>query len=799
MKSEKYHFIGIGGIGMSGLAKILLERGEKVQGSDLSKSNILKELKKKGAKIFFKHDGKVVKQGYKVVHTTAIKKENPEYKAALDGNNPILHRSDLLNDLMIGSLPLLVTGTHGKTTTASLLSTTLMEAGLDPSFVVGGIVNSYWHNARYGKGKYFVAEADESDGSFLKTSAFGAIVTNLEREHIDYWKNEDNLKSGFAKFFDQVMSKEHLFWCKEDKGLCELKPQGISYGFKSECDLYIYNIKSENFSMIFDFSFKGKEYKNVKISLIGKHNVLNAGAVFGLALNLGIDETLIRRALQSFLGVGRRVQLIGEHSRVSFFDDYGHHPTEIKATIAALRGAVKERRIVVVFQPHRYSRTKDLLQEFGDAFDGADLVVVTDIYAAFEDPIEGVDSKVILNEIQKRGRVESLYVAKADIARKLAEMLKPHNVVLFQGAGDITSVGSKSFQFFSKKRHKLKVGLFFGGKSAEHEVSIVSARNVSKCLTSDLYELSIFGLTRQNRWILGENSFDEVAKGEEGEELNPRILKELKSCDLFFPVMHGPFGEDGAIQGFFEILGLPYVGCDFRASAIAMNKAWTKEAVLFHGIATSPFVTFRRSEWREGKEKIVKQIIEKLNFRLYVKAVHLGSSVGIKRVENVEELMGCIEYAFLFDDEILVEQEIRGQEIEFSLLGNDYIEVAIGGEILSGGEFYDYDKKYGDKPMSTKIPANISSEKMIEGQEIAKRVFLAVGGAGMARIDFFLDRDGKFWLNEINPIPGFTAISLYPKMWEASGMSAKDLVDRLVVLALHKKRVKGLHKITPKI
>ncbi|MEI6242380.1 MAG: UDP-N-acetylmuramate--L-alanine ligase, partial [Chlamydiota bacterium] len=337
MKEESYHFIGIGGIGMSALARILKEKGNTVQGSDLSTTGMVETLQQEGIKVFSSHDEKWVDPSCKVIYSTAIEENNPEYQKAISLRMPLLHRSDLLQELMEGFHPLFVTGTHGKTTTSALLSTVLVESEMDPSFVVGGIVRLYGKNARRGLGSYFVAEADESDGSFLKGNPFGAIITNLEREHMDHWKTEENLDNAFSTFAKKVISKDHLFWCKEDLRLQKLSMMGTSYGFQASAALRASDVRFEKGGMYFTVHFEGKDYKEVFLPMIGRHNVLNALAVFGLSLRLGISEEKIRRAFSRFQGTKRRQEYIGEVSSVSFFDDYGHHPTEIKNTLEAFQ------------------------------------------------------------------------------------------------------------------------------------------------------------------------------------------------------------------------------------------------------------------------------------------------------------------------------------------------------------------------------------------------------------------------------------------------------------------------------
>ena len=449
MMDESYHFIGIGGIGMSGLAQILLEKGASVTGSDMASSQVTKQLQEKGANVFIGHSSDHLKAAATVVYSSAVPKENPEFQEARLQNLPSLHRSELLHRLMEGYSPLLVTGTHGKTTTSSLLAHLLVDAGLDPAFAVGGIISGLQTNAGHGKGAYFVAEADESDGSFLQYAPYGGIITNIDNDHLDYWKTVDALIKGFKQFIDSVQSSEHLFWCGDDELLRSLKPKGLSYGFEKKNDLYIENFRQDRWKNIFDIKFKETEYTEIEIPLIGGHNVLNSAAVFGLGIQLNIPEEKIRKAFSCFRGVSRRAEFKGERGGVAVFDDYGHHPTEIYATLRAFKQAIGHRRLVVAFQPHRYSRTRDCLSEFGPAFAPADKLIVTDIYSAGEAPLEGVTSGALLEKMKDKASLDVIYVPRQQLAFFVAGCLKPDDVLVTMGAGDITQLGPEVLNLIS--------------------------------------------------------------------------------------------------------------------------------------------------------------------------------------------------------------------------------------------------------------------------------------------------------------------------------------------------------------
>lgn len=786
--ANKCHFIGIGGIGMSGLARLLLGRSIEVSGSDMADNYVTEGLKKAGATVFIGHSSKHIAPGATVVYSSDIKQDNPEYQAALSMKCELLHRSDMLVRLMEGYKTLAVAGTHGKTTTSALLSSVLLKAGMDPSFAVGGVLKQFECNAGHGSGPYFVAEADESDGTFLKYSPFGAIVTNIDLDHMNYFGTEHVLIEAFQTFMKKVKSADHLFWCGEDPRLVALALPGLSYGFASHCALKATDVQEKGWGMTFDITFQGHTYKDVTIQLTGRHNVLNALAVFGLARSVGADEASIREALSTFQGVGRRCERKGESHGVLVLDDYAHHPTEIRATLYGIRNAIQDRRLIAVYQPHRYSRTKDCLGTFGGIFDDADEVFVTDIFAAGESPIGAVSHADVMKELPSKTR----YAPRNKLVEAIATSVRPHDVVVTLGAGDITKVGPELLQTLQKAPpKKFKVALLFGGRSLEHEVSVVSAKNIAASLNPDYYECEYFGIGKDGAWHPGIKPAKEmtvVSEGKPGKGLSPEALTQILGCEVCFPVLHGPFGEDGTIQGFFEMLGKAYVGCGHTASATAMDKAATKRMMIFNGIATSPFISFSKHDWRSNPAHLKAQIFEQLRFPLFVKPVHLGSAIGVNKVETPQELDAAIAAAFEVDNVILVENGIDGREIEFAVMGNDWVTVFPPGEVLTGGKVYDYDMKYGPGGFGTTNYAEMPQEVREEGMYLAEWAYKAIGCQGMARVDFFLDKQNKFWLNEINPIPGFTGISLYPQICNANGLSTPALLDKLIVMGLERRR-----------
>lgn len=440
MYNKHYYFIGIGGIGMSGLALIALEKGAMVSGSDTTHSYITNGLQKKGAKIFIGHKKEQIPLDAIVVYSSAISSDNSEFMFAKSHNLSILHRSDLLALFMQPQEALLVTGTHGKTTSSSLLAHILLEKEMQPSFAIGGFIRGPNTNAGYGKGRYFIAEADESDGSFLKYTPFGAIITNIDHDHLDYWQTMNGLVEGFQRFINSITSLEHFFWHGDNPWLSKIVAKGHNYGFDKKNALFIESHRQDKWRNIFTICFENKRYKEIEIPIIGRHNILNASAVFGLCLKLGMMEEKIRSAFISFKGINRRLEYKGETKGVVFYDDYAHHPTEILTTLRAIKNAVGLARIVLAFQPHRYSRTLACLHEFGSAFEAADVVVITDIYAAGEAPIKEINEELLLHEINKTTGCPAYYFSRNQLSCQLVKILQTGDCLITMGAGDISNV-----------------------------------------------------------------------------------------------------------------------------------------------------------------------------------------------------------------------------------------------------------------------------------------------------------------------------------------------------------------------
>ncbi len=443
-KSDKMHFLGIGGIGMSGIAEILINLGYKVSGSDIKESEITKRLASLGAKIFIGHNASNVNDYNVVVTSTAINPNNPEIIEARKRRIPIIHRSEMLAELVRLKHGIGIAGTHGKTTTSSMLSYILYRGGMNPTAIIGGKVLNFDSNARTGQGEYIVFEADESDGSFLRLLPTIAVVTNIDADHMDYYKYFEGLKDAFLKYVNNVPFYGYSVLCRDDQAVAELLPKVerpfVTYGFSENADFRAADVKCFPDRTVFNCHYRNDLLGEAEIGLLGNHNVLNSLAVITVALELGLEFRDIRDGLREFKGVGRRIQKIGEEKGITIFDDYGHHPTEIKATLQAIKNM--GRRMIVLFQPHRYTRTQLLWDDFGSAFGNADIVMLTEIYPAGEEPIEGVSSGLIRDSIEKHdGKKVEIASCLEDIPSLIMKKVKKGDIVLTLGAGDIYKAG----------------------------------------------------------------------------------------------------------------------------------------------------------------------------------------------------------------------------------------------------------------------------------------------------------------------------------------------------------------------
>jgi UDP-N-acetylmuramate--alanine ligase len=451
---RRIHFVGIGGTGMSGIAEVLLNLGYQVSGSDLQENASTRRLTGLGARIYFSHVAENVAEAEVVVISSAVNRSNVEVEEARSRKIPVISRAEMLAELMRFRYGIAVAGTHGKTTTTSLAASVLAEAGFDPTFVIGGRLNSIGTNAQLGKGSYLVAEADESDASFLYLQPMIAVVTNIDRDHMEtYGGDFSRLKNTFIEFLHHVPFYGLTVLCSDDPGVREILPE-ISkpmktYGFGTEADIRAVEILQEGLQCRFTVLRSGQEVPlDLTLNLPGRHNILNSLAVVAVAGELGIPDATIQRALSGFKGIGRRFQINAEvvmgNTAVTFVDDYGHHPREISATLDAARQAWPERRLVLVFQPHRYTRTRDLFEDFVQVLSKTDVLVLLEVYSAGEKPILGADGRALARAIRVRGQIDPVFLDKtSELVDIMSRIIEPGDVVLTLGAGNIGQVAAE--------------------------------------------------------------------------------------------------------------------------------------------------------------------------------------------------------------------------------------------------------------------------------------------------------------------------------------------------------------------
>lgn len=441
---------------MSGIAEILINQGFEVSGSDLHLTEVTKRLEELGAKIYEGHSAENVKDVDVLVYSSAVVPDNPEVRAAADRNIPIIKRAEMLAETMRMQYGIGIAGTHGKTTTTSMVGLTLTEGGIDPTIIVGGKLSGLGGtNARLGNGEFIVVEADEFDRTFLKLTPTIAAITTLEREHLDTYKDLDDIKTAFIEFANKVPFYGFVVICLDEPALQDIIPSinktVFTYGTTAQADVRAVDIEFEGFSSQYNVIYKGKELGSVKLNIPGEHYVKNSLVAVTIGTELGIDFSVIKKALEKFKGVYRRFET-KYNNEVLVLDDYAHHPTESSATLAGIRAAW-DRRLVVVFQPHLYSRTKDFYQDFGRSFLNSDVFICTDIYPAREKPIEGVTGELIANITKKYGHKNVIYVPdKNDIPAKLMELKKKNDIIITMGAGDIWKYGEKFVQLLKEEK-----------------------------------------------------------------------------------------------------------------------------------------------------------------------------------------------------------------------------------------------------------------------------------------------------------------------------------------------------------
>jgi UDP-N-acetylmuramate--alanine ligase len=449
-RTKKIHFVGIGGIGMSGIAEYLHIKGFEITGSDLTSSEVTLHLQKEGIRVFEGHHISNLDNVDVVVKSSAVKDDNPEVAFALHQKIPVIRRAEMLAELMRMSVGIGIAGTHGKTSSTSMVGMVLSAGGLEPTIIVGGKVMNFGSNNITGSGEYIVVEADEYDRSFLTLSPIIAAITNIEADHLDCYGNLTDIKDAFISFANKVPFFGCIICCLDDVGvqsiLRDLNKNVLTYGFSRQADVRATNIRCRDFGSEFEVLFKEYNLGSIRLSIIGRHNIQNALLAVSVGIELNIPFEKIKQGLEEFKGVYRRCEYLGERDDIKFFDDYAHHPTEIMATLSGIRENT-ENRVVAIFQPHLFSRTRDFVEEFGRSFYHADMLIVVPIYPAREVPIPGITSQIIIDSAIQSGHNNTLYIEKNEqIVETIEKILKPGDIVITLGAGNINKYAKELYK-----------------------------------------------------------------------------------------------------------------------------------------------------------------------------------------------------------------------------------------------------------------------------------------------------------------------------------------------------------------
>jgi len=726
------YLVGIGGAGMSGLALILRRRGVAVRGSDATESETTRALRDGGVPVRIGSGADELEPGWGVVLSDAIPLEASEPVRAAELGLPLFRRSQLLGWLAQGRRTIAVTGSHGKTTTTGMIARALLDAELDPLVVVGAAVPEFGGPVVDGQGDWAVLEACEAYNGMLDLDPSVVVLTNLEWEHVDFHRTFESLVESVLRFVRKLPPDGVLVYCGEDAGarLVAERFEGPKVAYGPLDDRW-------------------------PLAVPGRKNRLNAGGALAACVAAGLDPEAAAQSIGRFRGAERRLQVLRQEP-ITVLSDYAHNPTEIEASLDACREAYPGRRLLVAYQPHLFSRTQGKYREFAEALGKADLVFLTDIYPAREDPIPGVSSARIA-ELLPNGR----YVpCRHLLPRTVAAEARDGDVVVGMGAGTIGSFAEEFLQELERKGRPLSVLIAHGGDSAEREVSLHSglaverallARGV-KCTRVDLSEL-----------LLGKGEL--------------RLLTGPERPDVVFLAVHGTNAEDGAIQGLCRLLHLPFTGTDIAASALAMDKRLAKRILADAGLRVPRGVVLRSPD----------DPVE-LEPPLVVKPNAQGSTIGMGFVRRREELQPAIRRAFRYDTTVLVEEWVEGVEVSVPVLGDRALPPV---EIAPRSGTYDFAAKYEVGATEEIVPARVPCEWIRRAEEAAVAAHRALGCCGVTRTDIIL-RDGEPFVLEVNTLPGLTPTSLVPRSAEAAGIDFADLCLWMIHDALERSKKEAL-------
>lgn len=749
-ESGAVHFVGIGGAGMSALARILLARGYRVTGSDVMRSKATEDLIERGARITIGHDARAVEGVDLVVVSDAIPlKENPETLRAERLGLPRIRRSRLLGLVLKGYDVIAVTGTHGKSTVTAAIAQVLARSGETPLALVGADVEGFDGNVLYGEGRWAVVEACEAYEGYFDLDPRVVVLTNLEADHLDRHGSFEALRDSVRTFIERASGKVSLVFCADDEGATEVAARlsdSIGYGFK----------RGALVAHLEDGILKYGGI-NAKPALIGEHNALNLwGSVVAasVALSRKVEELLPH--VEYVKGCERRLQSLGEHQGVLLYDDYAHHPTEIRASLRALRSAHPDRRIVCVFQPHLYSRTRDLLNDFAPALALSDQVVLTDIYPAREEPIPGISALLIAQQLEDLGREVHYVPSRFRLPRAVARLSQRGDLVVAMGAGNIDAFPNAFLQELQRSTRPLRVAVLQGGASVEREVSLLSGRMVADALHSLGYDVITLD-PEALLWGAGDL----------------RVLTNDDRPDVAFLALHGTGAEDGRIQGLLDLLEIPYTGSGVASSALAMDKDATKRVLLAAGLRVPQGVVVARGA----------SIPSDAPIPAVVKPNAQGSTVGLTFVRERQALEAAVRTAWKYDEAVLIEEWVEGVEVSVPVVGDEALPAV---EIVPLSGKYDFSAKYTPGATEEIVPARISESAERRAREAALIAHRALGACDISRTDMILSPDDEVIVLEVNTLPGLTTTSLVPRSAASVGMSFAQLCDRILRSAMER-------------
>lgn len=730
---------------MSAVALMLNRRGFRVRGTDLSATETTDMLRAMGVEVFIGHGRAEPEVLDAIVVSDAIDLDrNEDVLSGRELGCPIFRRSQVLGWLLRGKRVIAVTGTHGKTTVTGMIGAGLLEAYIDPTIVVGAEVPEFGGAVIEGDGDWAVVEACEAYDSFHDIEPTVVVLTNLEPDHLDFHGQFENLQESTQRFIETIPADGALIYCHEDKGACEIAER---------VNVRKLPYDANTFGTISNETSTG-ENPITAIVLAGVHNRRNSGGALLAVQETHASAYLGARGISRFRGANRRLQVLRE-GEIAVVDDYAHHPTEINATLEALRERYPDRRLIVVFQPHLYSRTQEHLKEFAKALDRADVIVLTDIYPAREAPIPGVSSARIAEIMIQPAH----YVPQRKLLpRKVRAIARSGDVVVGMGAGNISEFAPAFLEELDGVRDEILV--VYGGDSAEREVSLISGNAVASALKEKRFEVRLVDVSE----LLATGADLSHWTGPN----RPRAA---------FLAVHGTHAEDGAIQGFFELLHIPYTGSGLRSSAVAMDKHLAKQLFASAGISV-PFGVLVRANEIEGFLQQTHAL------PLIVKPNAQGSTIGLSFVTETSQLEPAIQRALLYDREAIVEEAISGIEISVPVIERDGVATALPAvEIAARGGNYDFEAKYSSGLTEEIIPARIGQSVSDLAAATAIKCHKLLGCRGATRTDMIVRDDVPFVL-ELNTIPGMTQTSLLPNSARAAGISFENLCEIILEEAL---------------